>query len=104
MRSGSTSSIDMGRKVQRALNMLKLQHLEDMYADRARPRYVKLCTGSSVSHCILRVFGFHTVYTTHEIKQPFTTVFLHIYSVYMLCDIVFLQLYRMCDFKSCWSF
>ncbi|XP_060526826.1 uncharacterized protein LOC132702295 [Cylas formicarius] len=34
-------SSDVGPKVQRALNMLRLQELDRLYADRARPRFGK---------------------------------------------------------------
>ncbi|KAF5300483.1 hypothetical protein FQA39_LY02282 [Lamprigera yunnana] len=41
VRSGPAIESDMTPKVQRAINMLKLHHLERLYADRARPRFGK---------------------------------------------------------------
>ncbi|XP_064212421.1 uncharacterized protein LOC107399284 isoform X1 [Tribolium castaneum] len=41
VRSGPTQVDSMGPKVQRAINMLRLQHLDRLYADRARPRFGK---------------------------------------------------------------
>ncbi|KAB0800231.1 hypothetical protein PPYR_05971 [Photinus pyralis] len=42
VRSGPTTiDSNMTPKVQRAINMLKLHHLERLYADRSRPRFGK---------------------------------------------------------------
>ncbi|XP_019871281.1 uncharacterized protein LOC109599702 [Aethina tumida] len=40
VRSGPIDA-EMGPKVQRAINMLRLQELDRLYADRARPRFGK---------------------------------------------------------------
>lgn len=95
MRSGSTSSIDMGPKVQRALNMLKLQHLEDMYADRARPRYVKLCTEFSITLYIVCLSLPHCIYVTHDVSA---TVYNSISShLHCICYITL----RFCNCTEC---
>ncbi|XP_017769337.1 PREDICTED: uncharacterized protein LOC108557363 [Nicrophorus vespilloides] len=41
VRSGPATQPNMGPKVQRAINMLRIQHLEHLYGDRARPRFGK---------------------------------------------------------------
>ncbi|XP_068910080.1 uncharacterized protein [Tenebrio molitor] len=41
VRSGPTQPDNMGPKVQRAIKMLTLQHLDRLYADQARPRFGK---------------------------------------------------------------
>ncbi|XP_063909539.1 uncharacterized protein LOC135127127 isoform X2 [Zophobas morio] len=41
VRSGPTQPDSMGPKVQRAINMLRLQHLDRLYGDPSRPRFGK---------------------------------------------------------------
>ncbi|XP_018561605.1 uncharacterized protein LOC108903792 isoform X2 [Anoplophora glabripennis] len=46
VRSGPVQG-EMGPKVQRAINMLRLQELDRLYADRARPRFGKRAQSNS---------------------------------------------------------